>query len=109
MRNLLIVILDMNCDLKIMKHLLLFIHAHVSLGTNQVLLIAANTGKNNILYPRKDLQVKISKDGNVYKQFHDFDTQIEQTLPIAIGNRDPNSDHPKISGALALGLTCILN
>jgi hypothetical protein len=103
MKTLLVVILDLNCEVEIIKHLSLFIHAYLSLGTNQVLFIGANTGGNTILYPRKE-KVEIAKEGNVYKQFHDFDVQLQQTLPIALQKQ--SNQHPKISGALALGLTC---
>lgn len=92
------VILDMNCDLSILNHLLLFIHAHQSQSHNNRLLFITSGSRNRILYPRKTNQTE--KQGNEYKQFHDIDQQIKLITT-------DNSNNPKISGALSLALTYI--
>jgi transcription initiation factor TFIIH subunit 3 len=96
--TMLVVILDMNCDLSILNHLLLFIHAHQSQSHNNNLLFITSGSRNEILYPRKTNHTE--KQGNEYKQFHDIDQQIKKITPN-------KSNNPKISGALSLALTYI--
>jgi hypothetical protein len=98
----------MTGELEMIKHLILFAHAYLSVGGKEILFIAANTAGNTILYPRKDIQVEASKEGNVYKMFHDFDHTVRSALQEAVLKQSKSSRYPKLSGALSLGLTCIL-
>ena len=89
--NLLVVIIDLNCENEIVPELTLFLHMYLSLGSTQVLVIGSGV-TNTIVYPSRTIQ------GNVLKQFHDIDKDMNRLIGLE------SCSSPKIAGALSLGL-----